>query len=335
MIELEERRRRRDFTRPQLSLIRKTIARTCTDLEFDQYIEVARGSGLDPLRRQIAPLIMHPTDPEKRRLVPWATIDGLRVIAARCGDYRPMEGVPTIEQDEALRNLNTNPLGIRRAEVRVWKYREGAWFPVVGEAWWEEHAPLRGVGEHATLDASWLRMPRVMIVKCAEALALRRGWPDLLSGLYGEEELHALKRAEETASEAAHRTEQGVVTQKCNERSIWFVFDPSAGLETVPIDIVAQRLSSFYEASTTKKAIETFHARNRESLNLFWDWRPREALTLKELSESRLADLSRTPSEARGSRAQIKVSKGRDKRAHADDLRQTKRGARDKQEGRA
>lgn len=76
----------RDFSDAQLKLIRRTVARSCTPAEFDEFMAVASLCGLDPLRRQISPLIISADDPDRRRLIPWTTIDGLRVIAARHGD---------------------------------------------------------------------------------------------------------------------------------------------------------------------------------------------------------------------------------------------------------
>lgn len=125
----------RDFSAAQIKLIRRSVARSCCDAEFDEFMEYARSSGLDPLRRQITPLIIAADNPVRRRLIPWTTIDGLRVIAARQGDYRPMEAAPTIELDSTRIDPEINPLGITRAEVRAWKLSQGIWHPVAGEAW--------------------------------------------------------------------------------------------------------------------------------------------------------------------------------------------------------
>ncbi|MEQ1809152.1 MAG: recombinase RecT [Terricaulis sp.] len=191
--------RRLDFSDAQLKLIRRGVARLCTPAEFDEFMAVAAQCGLDPLRRQIAPLVISADDPDRRRLIPWTTIDGLRVIAARNKDYRPMQDAPLIEYDRGRIDEAKNPLGIVRAEVRAWKASGGTWHAVVGEAWWDEFAPMRrartpGRDEEGTqsagdsaegkspsaefyLEPAWKRMGRVMIAKCAEAQALlvRRG----------------------------------------------------------------------------------------------------------------------------------------------------------------
>jgi phage recombination protein Bet len=297
----------RDFSTAQLKLIRRTVARACTEAEFDEFIVVACQCGLDPLRRQITPLILSPDDMERRRLISWATIDGLRVIAARQGDYRPMETAPLIELDEGRSNADTNPLGIVRAEVRAWKASEKIWHPVTGEAWWDEYAPLReewapdASGRRVpsgkmVLEPSWRRMARVMIAKCAEAQALRRGWPDVLSGLYGEEELHAIRLAEKTASEVLRHADQDALRRQMNLRTLWFVFEPGGSFEPVGMDKVFGRLKHFYEAASSKTEIDRFNEINRASLQTLWEWAPSEALALKQMSEaSRLT----APSNAR------------------------------------
>lgn len=288
---------RRDLTTSQLALIRRTVARTCTDAEFDEFMAVALQCGLDPMRRQIAPLIVNGGDVDRRRMIPWATIDGLRVIAARQGDYRPMESPPLLEQDPERIDAERNPLGLVRAEVRAWKLRHEAWFPVVGEAWWDEFAPLReafGVDDQGkrsssgkmTLEASWARMGRVMIAKCAEAQALRRGWPDLLSGLYGEEELHALRLADQTASELL--SQRDALKRVNAADALWLVFDADAGLQTVNRADVGGRLRAFYEAADSVAVLAAFLERNRLSLQIFWDWEPSLAFELKQFAEERL-----------------------------------------------
>lgn len=294
--------RRHDFSAMQLQLIRRTICRQCTDPEFDEFIAVARQSGLDPLRRQIAPLIVDRHDAELRRLVSWATIDGLRIIAARQGDYRPMETPPIIDVDASRADEKRNPLGLQRAEVRPWKYRDGRWFPVVGEAWWDEHAPVRLIDGEQALDPSWFRMGRAMLSKCAEAQALRRGWPDVLSGLYGEEELHALAGVEQGASERLRdldivRARGRTAAPDC----YWLVLHPDDGLQSIKANEVARRVTQFLEDLSEAADIDAFHARNRRSLALFWEREEAEAWTLKAATEARMRSLAKSAKKKRPS----------------------------------
>ncbi|MCC6786763.1 MAG: phage recombination protein Bet [Hyphomonadaceae bacterium] len=290
--------RRAEFSNTQLKLIRRSVARQCTPAEFDEFMAVAALCGLDPLRRQIAPLIVAADDSKRRRLIPWTTIDGLRVIAARNGDYRPMEGAPLIEYDRARVDEAVNPLGIVRAEVRAWKAHDGAWHAVVGEAWWDEFAPVRcsraapslnveiASSTETHLDSAWRKMGRVMISKCAEAQALRRGWPDLLSGLYGEEELSATRLAEHTASELLLTARDEQHRKRMAMRTLWFTAEPGAPFEPVRACDVEAFVTAIYLRSERGASIRQFDADNRSSLATYWEWMPQEAFRLKMLSEA-------------------------------------------------
>jgi len=280
-----------DFSTPQLALMRRSIGRECTDAEFDEFIAVSRLSALDPLRRQIVPFIVNANNIQTRRMLPRTTIDGLRAIAARHGDYRPMETAPSITCDADRIDPHANPFGIVRAEVRAWKLRDGVWHPVCGEAWWDEYAPVRphGDGEAAMLDPMWARMGRVMIAKCAEAQALRRGWPDVISGLYGEEELQSANLREVLASERVRARDIEIPS---GGQSLWFCFDPTVALEAVSRYEIAGRLLEHYGQLRSSYEFFEFERRNRQSLQIFWEWQPCDAHILKELAEERAALLS-------------------------------------------
>ena len=161
------------------------------------------------------------------------SIDGYRSKAQRSGDYRPQEDETKFEVDPALKDSSSNPMGLIRAIVRVFKYGpDKVWYPVVGEARWVEFAPLES-GDFDWVDTgevwadtgkakkkkvvksdkktlkpgNWQNMPHVMLSKCAEAQALRRGWPEAMSGLYVQEEMDKVY-IDMTASEAADSHER-------------------------------------------------------------------------------------------------------------------------------
>ena len=95
-------------------------------------------------------------------------IDGYRSIAARTGLY---DGQDEPEYGPACECGDNKPAGHPEyATVRV--YRKGVGRAIAATAYWHEYRP--GAGDY---DAMWVRMPRVMIGKVAEALALRKAFP--------------------------------------------------------------------------------------------------------------------------------------------------------------
>ena len=57
--------------------------------------------------------------------------------------------------------------------------------PLYSVATFDSYAPKR----EGKLTGNWVRMPDMMIAKCAESLALRRAFPQELSGLHTAEEM--------------------------------------------------------------------------------------------------------------------------------------------------
>jgi hypothetical protein len=68
------------------------------------------------------------------------------------------------------------------ARVRVWK--KGFDHPSIGIAFWDEYAP----NLENPQAFMWKKMPKHMLAKCAEALALRKAYPDL-ADIYTDEEM--------------------------------------------------------------------------------------------------------------------------------------------------
>jgi phage recombination protein Bet len=284
----------------QLDLIRRTLATDCTAQEFDLFIEAAQHYGLDPFRRQILPLVFNKDRPEKRRMVILVSVDGQRIIAQRCGNYRPASEPAQVVTSRS-RKSPTNPLGIVYARVRLFQQdNRGDWFPVVGEAHWDELAPIRDEWEenpHAhryektgrqILDprSNWGRMPRLMIIKCATMQALRAGWPEQFGGLYAEEELDRAKAIDHAASEIVERQrEENRLIAIAAKDSIAVSWGDWA-LEAIPIGQFADRVLAWMESSSPEDIAHWAEA-NREPLRLFWAKAPSDALALKKEIEAR------------------------------------------------
>lgn len=296
------------LTDPQLRLLKRTVAQDCNDDEFNLFVEVARNLRLDPFRRQVLPLVFSKNDAKKRRMSLVVGIDGMRRIATRTGNYRPASEPPHYEIDEAAKS-DTNPHGIVLCRVSVFQQdRNGDWFPVMGEAYWDEFAAIeeewhwgdeRGKKVYTgkkMLSGQWGKMPRLMIAKCAEAQALRRGWPDDLSGVYSEEELDR-SRVEELASDRLAEQDRQIRQQAVGGRGILFTTDPHEPAVKWPIGDVADRCIEWINGASLSKQIEWFRSVNREALRDFWAASEGDAHAVKALMEKRIAALKATETE--------------------------------------
>lgn len=285
----------------QIALIRTTVAKDCNEQEFNLFMEAARAYGLDPFRKQISALVFNKAKADKRQMAIIVSRDGYRVIAQRCRNYRPASDPAQIDLDDALVSP-TNPKGIVKATVKLWQQdNRGEWFPVVGEAYWDEFAAVkdefaeneerqwRPTGRK-TLDGNWGRMPIVMITKCAEAQALRAGWPDQFGGIYAEEEMH---RAEMdlTASEIVAAEEERTRAAKIGGRGILFTFDATGVLESVPEGSVADRCDEYVRDNSAEE-VYRWSIQNRAALAQFWAAQPSDALEIKRKIEAKTSGLA-------------------------------------------
>src|SRR5262249_39029077 len=69
------------------------------------------------------------------------------------------------------------------ASVTVYRLVQGQRCPFKASARWAEYKPPAGQ------DHMWLKMPQLMLGKCAEALALRKAFPKQLHGIYERAEM--------------------------------------------------------------------------------------------------------------------------------------------------
>lgn len=259
------------FDGKQLDLIRRTVAKDCDPAEFDQFIHICRAVQLDPLRRQIYAFVFGKNNPQYRRMSVVTGIDGYRAIAERTKNYRPDDRAPRIEYDEAARHPGKNPHGIVRAEVTVYKHAHGEWFPVVGEAHWDEYAPIKGEALDDKKE-NWRKMARVMIAKCAEAQAIRRAWPDDFSSLEVEEEVHRRQALELTATELADdAASQSRFEAIGGVNAITIDWCDGGDLKREAIGTFGDKVLAFIKSNSEEPfSILAFADRNRVALQEYW-----------------------------------------------------------------
>ena len=299
------------FSMPQLRVIRETVAKDTNDTEFSLFMEACKSYQLDPFRNQIHAVVYNKDKPDRRKMTIIVSRDGHRVMASRCGDYRPASEPADVETDKAM-VAPTNPIGIVCARVRLWKQdrQTREWFPVIGEAYWEEFAPLKEqwapnpenqnrrepTGQMALEPGNWTKMPRLMITKCAESQALRAGWPETFGGVYAEEEMQRLE-VEASASEALREFEKKEREARVGGPGLLMVFDDSAKLQKVPMGQVFDRVSEFLNSADAEDA-HKFEVRNEDALRDFWAHDKAAALILRKLMDEKTKALAQVRASA-------------------------------------
>lgn len=172
-----------DFTPEQQKLIKDSFLAGASDQDAKVLIEVAKAKGLNPMLNQIFFVSRWDSSKKPPRYV-WSfqvSIDGLRAIAERSGEYQGQgEPVFEYEADGTLRSC------------KVAVYRKGWERPCVGVAFYKEYVQYRtdpGADGKPVPMALWKTKPHVMLAKCAEAQALRKAFPLETGGLYAEDEM--------------------------------------------------------------------------------------------------------------------------------------------------
>lgn len=171
-----------DFSSEQVALIKRSLLDTdkvkFTTDELSLFIHQAKRTGLDPFTRQI-----YATKRQDKMTVQ-ATIDGLRLIAERSEKYEGQTKAEWCGQDGVWKDVwlaKTAPVA-----ARIGVFKKGFREATYATALFEEYAQKDYNGK---IGYMWQKMPALMIAKVAEALALRKAFPNDLSGIYSTEEM--------------------------------------------------------------------------------------------------------------------------------------------------
>jgi phage recombination protein Bet len=166
-----------------------------TDNELRLFLYQAKQTGLDPLAKQI--YVMKAGG----KLTFMTSIDGQRLVAQRTGQYQGQVGPQWCGKDGQWVDVwlaDEHP-----AAAKVGVYRDGFKEAVFGVATWKSYAKEN--------SQTWKQLGDVMLAKCAEALAIRKAFPQELSGIYTQEELEQMPQDRETIqAEPQPATEQQV-----------------------------------------------------------------------------------------------------------------------------
>jgi phage recombination protein Bet len=163
-------------TPDQIDLITRTVAQGATPDELKLYLFDCARQGVHPLDK-----LLHFT---KRggKYTPVTSIDFMRTRAAETTEYAGSDDA-TFDMELKENGAPDRAKPPIAARVTVHRLVQGQRCPFTATARWAEYVP--GAGQ----DHMWRKMPHTMLAKCAEALALRKGFPRQLAGLYASEEM--------------------------------------------------------------------------------------------------------------------------------------------------
>src|SRR5258706_15713587 len=151
--------------------VRKTIAKDCNEAQFKVFVLACNRLGLDPFARQIVPIV------QGGGMTPQTTIDGFRLIADRTHKYAGQLGPFWCGPDGEWKEVWLGDGAPAAAKVGVLRR--------------DFEQPMWGVARFKSYNkgGNWKSMPDVMLAKVAESQALRKAFPQELSGAYTEDEL--------------------------------------------------------------------------------------------------------------------------------------------------
>ena len=172
----------------------RTVFSGLTEEEATVAYRLARRLNLDVEARQMF-FVVHKDKHGQRKVVNHISVDGLRVIAFKTGKYGG-----SVNPRLTIKDRQGKRLVVPHEEYDPGEADKmiSATISVINTDFPQPQTATALYSSYAkTYDGkptgTWLTMPDVMLLKCAESMALRKAFPNDLSGLYSVEEMDAVR----------------------------------------------------------------------------------------------------------------------------------------------
>lgn len=187
-----------EFTSQQIAALQQLGVEAASDGDLRVFFHQSQRTGLDPFAKQI--YMIGRTSKKKDNRGQWhetttytiqTGIDGYRLVARRAADQRreSLGYMDTLWCGQDGRWTDVWLSDEYPAAAKVTVLRNGHPFPAV--ALWKEYVQTKKDYNTSEIvpNAMWAKMGANQLAKCAEALALRKAFPQDLSGIYTTDEM--------------------------------------------------------------------------------------------------------------------------------------------------
>ena len=254
---------KRKFSEQEVGLIHRSMMEGATQDDIAVFVATCERTGLDPFAGQIMPRKNTSNKKDAKgnwiKVVTWGPlvrIDGFRKMAVDTGEYEGQEGPFWCGKDGAWKDVWLSSTPPEACKVIV--HRNNFKFGLPAVALFHSYAQKTKEG---ALNNIWATMGELMIAKCAEALALRKAFPNELAGLYttDEDEMAQAYNAKETKPAEIEKPKP----ETHSAAGEWPLEDQEAFVDLA--DRIYQCLKRVGKPEAYEKALDPYNNRRRES----------------------------------------------------------------------